>query len=91
MKMNPIKKYAGLGLAALIIGGAATSQAQLTTSYTNTFPIGANTASFSGSGSVASWIYWYNTPGGNAPMTCVVGLDANNNTATSGCLEMDSP
>jgi hypothetical protein len=91
MKMNPIQKYAGLGLAALMFGAAATSQAQLTTSYTNTFPIGANTASFSGSGSVASWIYWYNTPGGNAPMTCVVGLDAQNQTNTSGCLEMDSP
>ncbi len=79
-------------MAALTLGGVAVSQAQLlTTSYTNTFDIGANTANFSGSGSVASWIYWYNTPGNNTAMDCVVGLDAGNNTATSGCLEMDSP
>jgi hypothetical protein len=38
-------------------------------SYTNNFATGGNTAPFSGSGSVASWIYWYNTPGNNTPMT----------------------
>ena len=38
-------------------------------SYTNNFATGGNTAPFSGSGSVASWIYWYNTPGNNTQMT----------------------
>jgi hypothetical protein len=93
MKINQLKNFVSLGAAMLALGSGVSTMAQtyLTDSYTNGFDLGANTASFSGSGSVASWIYWYNTPGGNSPMTCVYGLDANNNTTTSGCLEMDSP
>jgi len=93
MNVKPIKAWVGLALAAITLGVAVTSQATtfLTTAYTNSFPIGTNTADFSGSGSVASWVYWYNTPGGNALMSCDVGMDAGNQTSSSGCLEMDSP
>ena len=82
-----------MGLITMAMLGSASIQAQtfLTDSYTNTFDLGGNTSSFSGSGSVASWIYWYNTPGGNTPMTCFYGLDADGHTTTSGCLEVDSP
>ena len=94
MNLKLKKAWAGLALGALTLGAASTSQAAtfLTTSYTNSFPIGNNTSDFSGSGtSVASWIYWYNTPGGNTPMYGDVGIDANNKTNTSGALEVDSP
>ncbi|MEI9865968.1 MAG: hypothetical protein WDN00_15740 [Limisphaerales bacterium] len=37
--------------------------------YVNNFGTGGNTEPFAGSGSVASWIYWYSAPGGNTPMT----------------------
>lgn len=92
MKLTNIKKVS-LAFAALVLMGGAAIQAQtfLQGTYTNDFDLGGNTSSFSGSGSVASWIYWYNTPGGNTPMTCVYGLDADGNTNTSGCLEVDSP
>ena len=93
MNLKLKKAWAGLVLGALSLGAASTSQAAtfLTTSYTNSFDLGGNTADFSGSGSVKSWIYWYNTPGGNAPMYCHYGLDANGKTSTSGVLEVDSP
>ncbi|MGA2245229.1 MAG: hypothetical protein ABSH48_09535 [Verrucomicrobiota bacterium] len=92
MNAIPLKKIS-LALAAASLLGATTIQAQtfLSGSYTNSFDLGGNTSSFSGSGSVASWIYWYNTPGGNTPMTCHYGLDADGKTNTSGCLEVDSP
>jgi hypothetical protein len=92
MKLTRMKTL-GLSLAAVTaLLGAATSQAQtfITDSYTNTFDLGANTADFTG-GSAASWIYWYNTPGGNAAITVKYGIDANNQTNTSGALEIDSP
>jgi hypothetical protein len=79
---------AGLALAASI--GASQAQTFITTSYTNNFDVGTNTANFAGSGSVASWIYWYNTPGGNSPMTNDVSEDHNNNSA-SGSLQVVSP
>jgi hypothetical protein len=73
----------GLALAASIgIGRAQFVQGQ---TYTNNFDIGANTGNFSGSGSVASWIYWYNTPGGNLAMTNDISLDQQG-LSTSGCL-----
>jgi hypothetical protein len=73
----------GLALAASI----GTSHAQFTQgeTYTNNFDIGANTTNFSGSGSVASWIYWFNTPGGNLGMTNDISLDQQN-LSTSGSL-----
>lgn len=92
MKTKIITKISLALAASAAIFGAIQSQAQtLTTSYTNNFDLGGNTSSFYGSGSVASWVYWYNYPGGNSPMTCVYGLDADGNTNTSGCLEVDSP
>jgi len=86
-------KTLGLSFAAAtVLLGLTTGQAQtfITDSYTNSFGLGGNTADFTG-GSAASWIYWFNTPGGNAPITVKYGLDANNQTSTSGCLEIDSP
>jgi hypothetical protein len=43
--------------------------------YTQTFDTGGSATNFSGSGSVASWIYWFNIPGGNTQMTNDVSLD----------------
>jgi hypothetical protein len=76
----------------LLLGSAAQSQAQtfITESYTNTFDVGANAEPFAGSGSVASWIYWFNTPGGNTPMTNDVTMDAGNDPS-SGSLLVVSP
>ncbi|HXR46450.1 MAG TPA: hypothetical protein VN784_03335 [Candidatus Limnocylindrales bacterium] len=46
-------------------------------SYINTFSTGGNSSPFAGSGSVASWISWYDTPGTNSPITNDVNtLDA---------------
>jgi hypothetical protein len=60
----------GLG-AALLAGSILQVHAQfpINDSYVNNFDVGANTEPFAGSGSVASWLYWYNTPGNNIPMT----------------------
>jgi hypothetical protein len=81
--------FASLTLAATI----DVSRAQyvfLTTSYTNNFDVGTNRSNFSGSGSVAGWLYWYGTPGNNTPMTNEVSMDVNNNT-NSGSLQVISP
>jgi len=87
---NPIRLCIALATAALL-GAATTSEAQfLSDTYTNTFDAGGNTTPFAGSGSVASWIYWYNTPGGNTPITNDVAMDANGNP-NSGSLQVDSP
>lgn len=40
-----------------------------TNTYTQSFLTGGNSAPFAGSGSVASWISWYDTPGNNSPLT----------------------
>jgi hypothetical protein len=90
--MKPISMKSLLLAAGMALLGAVTSQAQtfITDSYTNTFELGGNTADFTG-GSAASWIYWYNTPGGNTQITVKYGIDANNQTNTSGALEIDSP
>jgi hypothetical protein len=72
MNMKTIIKLRLLLFLALValMGTTFQSRAQFPQgSYTNNFATGGNTAPFSGSGSVASWIYWYNTPGGNTPMT----------------------
>ncbi len=90
MKQTRMKTLGLSFAAATVLLGLTTGQAQtfITDSYTNSFDLGGNTADFSGSGSVASWIRWYDY-GGN--ITCKYGLDANNQTATSGCLQIDSP
>jgi hypothetical protein len=80
--------FAGLALAASI--GMSRAQTFLTGTYTNNFDVGTNKADFSGSGSVASWLYWYGTPGGDTPMTNEVSMDVNNNT-NSGSLQVVSP
>ena len=78
---------AGLALAATI----GVSQVQvLDSTYTNTFDVGTNTADFSGSGSVSSWIYWYGVGYSNTSMTNDVDLDVNNNT-NSGSLLVVAP
>lgn len=64
----------------------AAGQVALTSSYTNSFPTGGNTAPFAGSGSVASWVYWYGLGHDNTPMTNDVTMDAQNNTNVSGSL-----
>ena len=58
-------------IALTLAGSTAQTWAQFPTtgSYTNNFLVGTNTSPFAGSGSVASWIYWYNSPGGNTPVT----------------------
>jgi len=89
MKINRHLKYLGLAAVALLLASATSpSQAQfLTGSQTNSFPNLGNTSNFT----MPSWIYWYNIPGGNTPMTCNVSLSADNDVATSGCLEVDTP
>jgi hypothetical protein len=91
MKNNRIAKYCGLAAAALLLACATSpSRAGMqTTTYINTFDVGANTADFSGSGSVASWIYWYGSGYNNTPMTNHVSADAGN-SATSGSLVMQA-
>ncbi len=91
MKLNRYIKAALLTLVGVALAGSTTrTQAQITNTYLDTFDIGANTANFAGSGSVASWIYWYNTPGGNLAITNDITMDASNNPA-SGSLRIDSP
>jgi hypothetical protein len=82
----------GLALAASVGTGQAAGIPPFVqgSTYTQNFDIGTNTANFSGSGSVASWIYWFNTPGGNLAMTNDVGLDAFGNT-NSGSLIYGTP
>ena len=55
--------------AAALPGAVANSQTQafLTDSHNNKFDIGSNTNDFSSSESVASRLYWYNSPGGSEP------------------------
>ncbi len=61
-----IKRYLATGiLAAALASGSGMAQTVLTNSYTNSFANGGATSPFSGSGSVASWIYWYGLSFGN--------------------------
>jgi hypothetical protein len=80
--------FTGLALAAS--AGLSEAQTFLVGNYINNFDTGGNTTNFSGGGSVASWVYWYGTPGGSAPMTNDVSLDVNNNP-NSGSLMVVSP
>jgi len=56
--------FAGLVLVASVYMSRG-QYTFITTSYTNNFDVGTNKADFSGRGSIASWLYWYNTPGNN--------------------------
>jgi hypothetical protein len=85
----PLRRAALMGLALAASIGVSKAQL-LTTSYTNNFDVGTNTADFSGSGSVSSWIYWYGVGYGNTPMTNDVFHDVNNN-ASSGSLLVGAP
>ncbi len=73
--------------AGMVLGlSAGASRAQ---TYFNGFGTGGNTTNFSGSGSVASWIYWYGAPGNGLPMTNDVSLDVFNDP-NSGSLQVVS-
>jgi hypothetical protein len=68
MKKPVLKIKALLALPLLVllalIGLTLQSQAQFPQgNYVNNFATGGSATPFVGSGSVASWIYWYNTPG----------------------------
>jgi hypothetical protein len=80
-------------LAALaLVASTSQTQAQFPQgSYTNNFATGGNTAPFFGSGSVASWIYWYNTPGGNSAVTNDVTTPDTLAGAGAGSLEIYCP
>jgi hypothetical protein len=77
--------FTGLALAASIVSSPAPPLI-----IENNFDTGGSTTDFSGSGSVASWVYWYGTPGGITPMTNDVSLDVNNYPG-SGSLMVVSP
>jgi hypothetical protein len=78
-----------LALAALL--SAAQAQTQLTGSYTNSFPTAGSTSPFAGSGSVASWIYWYGLNYNNTPVTNDPTMDATGQTNNSGSLMVYLP
>jgi hypothetical protein len=93
MKINKHLTSAILAVAALVLAGSARTQAQ--TIITNTFTFGFATGGASSTFN-STWIYWYNTPGGNLPVLCdpktgtstpVVGA----NTSANGSLEIISP
>ncbi|HKW29233.1 MAG TPA: hypothetical protein VJT54_07860, partial [Verrucomicrobiae bacterium] len=64
-----------------------------TNTYTQSFLTGGNSAPFAGSGSVASWISWYDTPGNNSPLTNDVNTPDPNAglPGTVGSLMVDNP
>jgi hypothetical protein len=80
-------------IALTLAGSTAQTWAQFPTtgSYTNNFLVGTNTSPFAGSGSVASWIYWYNSPGGNTPVTNDVNTPDPNGGAGAGSLLIWNP
>ncbi|HTR41603.1 MAG TPA: hypothetical protein VMH87_08315 [Pseudomonadales bacterium] len=91
LKIRPLLALPFLAVLALL-GSTLQSQAQFPQgSYTNNFATGGNTSPFAGSGSVASWIYWYNTPGGNAPVTNDVTTPDPLGGAGAGSLQVYSP
>jgi len=75
----------GLALVASIGMGQAQTFTQGST-YTQPFDTGGSTTNFAGSGSVASWIYWFNIPGGNAAITNDISLDFANNPASGSLI-----
>jgi hypothetical protein len=80
-----------IALAGLAMAGSigVSRASTLSTDYTNDFAIGTNTAPFAGSGSVAGWLVWYaGGYSGNNAMTNDVTMDYQNQTNTSGSLEV---
>jgi hypothetical protein len=83
-----------LALIALTLAGSTAqtwAQFPTTGSYTNNFLVGTNTSPFAGSGSVASWLYWYSAPGGNTPVTNDVNTPDPNGGAGAGSMEIYNP
>ncbi len=83
-----------LALIAVILAGLTTrtwAAAFPAGSYANTFDKGGNSAPFAGSGSVASWISWYDTPGLNSQMTNDVNTPDTNAGTTAGSLMVNCP
>jgi hypothetical protein len=75
-------------MAALALACSASSaqaQTMITNTFTFTFANGGATSDFN-----STWVYWYNSPGGNLPIVEDVSLDASNNPA-SGSLMVVSP
>ncbi|GEM_PF-1044363 len=94
MKKTAFNMRLILALVAMTLVGLTTrtwAQFPTSDSYTNNFLVGANTSPFSASGSVASWIYWYNTPGGNSAITNDVNTPDPNGGAGAGSLEIYNP
>jgi hypothetical protein len=89
-----IKHLLALPFIALVawLGLTCQSQAQFPQgSYTNNFATGGNVSPFAGSGSVASYIYWYDTPGGGAFITNDVTHPDPFAGAGAGSLEVRTP
>jgi len=81
---------------SVVLGGlwltafAASLQAQFPSGdYLNSFEVGGNTNDFTGTGSVASWIYWYDLYD-NVSITNDIHMDVNGDT-NSGSLRLDIP
>src|SRR6516165_7975478 len=62
-----------------------------TNTYTQSWLTGGNTAPFAGSGSVASWMSWYDTPGNNTPLTNDVNTPDPLAGPGAGSLMVDNP
>jgi hypothetical protein len=90
--MDKIIKLHSLLFVALLalVGSTFQLHAQFPQgSYTNNFATGGNTTPFAGSGSVASWIYWYSIPGGD--VTNDVNMPDPNGGPGAGSLEIYTP
>jgi hypothetical protein len=91
-----IHRHITSGLLAAVLalaGSASQTQAQtiITNTFTFTFGTGGATSPFN-----STWIYWYNSPGGNTPILCDPTTGTNNptpgaNTSGNGSLEVISP
>ena len=62
-----------------------------TNTYNQFFLTGGNSSPFAGSGSVASWISWYDTPGNNSPLTNDVTTPDPGAGPNAGSLMVDNP
>jgi hypothetical protein len=82
--ISKLSIVAGLALALAASRGLA--QTILTTSYTNMFDTDGNTTYFAGSGSVASWLYWWGLIGGNAGVTNDPSMNVTGDTNNYGSL-----
>ena len=80
--------FPALAVLALVATTSQTKAQFPLGSYTNNFATGGNTAPFANSGSVASWIYWYDHPGGNIQITNDVTTPDTLGGAGAGSLEV---